>query len=78
MIDGSVHLTQSGDSLAKVLSDWTQMGNVSTNVVSIRSRLDITYNSGNANILTAGTGLDWFWETFGMDTTNKKATDLVN
>ena len=37
-----------------------------------------TNNSSNANILVAGGGLDWFWETFGKDTTNKKAIDLLN
>ena len=78
LIDGSVGLTQSGDSLASVLNDWTLSGGSSANVASIRSRLAVTDNSSNANILVAGSGLDWFWETFGMDTTNRKGTDLLN
>ncbi len=45
LIDGSVQLTQSGDSLAQILSDWTQFGGVSTNVAGIRSRLAVTYNT---------------------------------
>ncbi len=78
LIDGTVTLTKSGDSLTAVLSDWTQIGGVSTNVASIRSRLTVTDNSGNANMMVAGSGLDWFWETFGQDMTNRKATDLLN
>jgi Ca2+-binding RTX toxin-like protein len=78
LIDGSVQLTQSGDSLAQVLSDWMAHGNSAANVSSIRSRLAVTYNTKNANTLSAGSGLDWFWATYSKDTTNRKATDLLS
>ncbi len=78
LIDGSVTLTKSGDSLAAVLNDWTVSGGLAANVADIRSRLAVTDNSSNANILVAGGGLDWFWATFGGDTTNRKGTDLLN
>jgi hypothetical protein len=73
-----VQLTQSGDSLAQVLRDWTQYGATAANVASIRSRLKVIDNTTNANTLKAGSGLDWFWETFAQDTTNRKATDMLN
>ena len=78
LIDGSVALTRSGDSLRQVLNDWTQYGAAAANVADIRSRLAVTYNNSNANILNAGSGLDWFWYTYAKDSTNRKATDLLN
>ena len=78
LIDGSVQLTQSGDTLAQVLSDWMQYGATATNVASIRCRLNVTDNSSHANTLTAGSGLDWFFALAAQDTINPKATDLLN
>jgi hypothetical protein len=78
LIDGSVQLTQSGDSLRQVLDDWILYGNQAANVASIRSRLAVTYNSKHANTLDAGSGLDWFWYTYAKDKTNRKKTDLLN
>jgi Ca2+-binding RTX toxin-like protein len=78
LIDGSVRLPQSGDSLRQVLDDWRQFGALAANVASIRSRLTVTDNSSHANTLDAGSGLDWFWYTFGRDRTNRKPTDLLN
>jgi hypothetical protein len=78
LIDGSVQLTQSDDSFAAVLSDWTQNGGSTANVAAIRSRLRVTYNAANVNTLKAGKGLDWFWATYGKDHINQKATDLRN
>ena len=78
LIDGSVQLTQSGDTLGQVLSDWIQYGASAANVASIRQRLSVTYNTSNANTLKAGSGLDWFWETYAADHTNRKAIDLLN
>ncbi len=78
LIDGSAQLTQSNDSLAQVLSDWTQSGSAAANVASIRLRLNLTFNSSNANTLQAGSGLDWFFETYSKNHTNRKASDLHN
>jgi RTX calcium-binding nonapeptide repeat (4 copies) len=78
LIDGSVKLTQSGDSLQQVLDDWMRYGAQSANVASIRSRLAVTYNSSHSNTLDAGSGLDWFWVKYAKDSTNRKATDLLN
>jgi hypothetical protein len=38
----------------------------------------VTYNTSHANTLHAGSGLDWFWETYSKDTTNRKPGDLLN
>ena len=78
LIDGSVQLTESGDSLQQVLADWVQYGDTAANVASIRSRLAVTYNSDHANTLHAGSGLDWFWYTYARDKTNRKPGDLLN
>ena len=78
LIDGTVTLTQSGDSLRQVLSDWISYGATAANVANIRKRLQLTYNTSHANTLLAGSGLDWFWETYAKDTTNRKASDLLN
>jgi hypothetical protein len=71
-------LTQSGDSLQQVVADWVQYGDTGANVASIRSRLAVTDNTSHANTLDAGSGLDWFWYTYALDSTNRKATDLLN
>jgi hypothetical protein len=78
LIDGSVALSQSGDSLTQVLNDWVTYGASSSNVASIRSRLSVTDNSSHANTIQAGKGLDWFWATYTKDKTNRKSTDLLN
>ena len=78
LVDGTVQLAKANDTLALVLSDWSSKGSVPTNVADIRSRLRVTNNTANANTLLAGTGLDWFWGTDNLDTTNKKSTDLLN
>jgi subtilase family serine protease len=76
LIDGSVSLTQSGDSLGHVLNEWIQSGAAAA--ASIRSELAVTYNTSHANTLHAGSGLDWFWETYSQDTSNRKPGDLLN
>jgi hypothetical protein len=78
LIDGTVTLTQSGDTLRQVLSDWISYGATAANVANIRKRLQVTDNTSHANTLLASSGLDWFWETYARDTTNRKATDLLN
>jgi hypothetical protein len=40
--------------------------------------LAVTDNSSHANTLQAGSGMDWFWETYAQDHTNRKVTDLLN
>jgi Ca2+-binding RTX toxin-like protein len=76
LIDGSVSLTQSGDSLGHVLNEWMQSGAAAA--ASIRSELAVTYNTSHANTLRAGSGLDWFWETYSKDNTSRKPGDLLN
>ena len=77
LIDGSVSANMA--TLDQVLADWVQYGNTAGNVSTIRALLGkVTYNSTSANKLQAGSGLDWFWETFAKDQTNRKATDLLN
>jgi Ca2+-binding RTX toxin-like protein len=78
LIDGSPQLTQSGDSLRAVLDDWIHHGKSAANVASIRQRLAVTYNHTYANTLKAGSGLDWFWYTYGRDSANPKGTDVRN
>jgi len=78
LIDGSAQLTQSGDTLRQVLNDWMLYGDTAANVASFRTRLAVTDNSAHANTLLSGSGLDWFWETYAGDHTNRKPTDLLN
>jgi hypothetical protein len=82
LIDGSVTPSQSGDSLRQVLSDWisyvTTGRTEANNPATIGNRLHVTYNTSHANTLLAGSGLDWFWETYSKDTTNRKSGDLLN
>jgi hypothetical protein len=78
-IDGSVQLTQSGDSLRQVLDDyWIAYGDQADNIADVRSRLLVTCNTDYANTLHAGSGLDWFWATDTPDNLNAKRTDLRN
>jgi hypothetical protein len=79
LIDGSVQLTQSGDSLRQMLDDyWIAYGDQAASVADIRSRLLVTCNTDYANTLHAGGGLDWFWATDTEDNLNAKWTDLRN
>jgi hypothetical protein len=78
LIDGSVQLMQAGDTLAAVLAAWIQNGNTPTDLVDIRSRLQVTDNTTNANTMLAGNGFDWFWASYARDMMNDKATDLLN
>jgi hypothetical protein len=59
-----------------VLDDWAQFGTAAA--ADIRSRLAVTDNTKYANQLNAGSGLDWFWETYAGDSTHRKGTDLLN
>jgi Ca2+-binding RTX toxin-like protein len=71
LIDVSVTLTHSGDSLRQVLSDWiscvTNGPTNSNNPTTISNRLQVTDNTSHANTLLAGSGLDWFWETYSKE-----------
>jgi hypothetical protein len=78
LIDGNAALTQPGDTLAQVLSDWMHYGAVATNVANIRARLAVTDNASTGVTLDAGTGPDWFWETYAQNATNRKVNDLLN
>ncbi len=77
LIDGAVNSANIAV-LEQVLSEWVQYG--SADVAIIRSQLTglVTYNTTNANTLDAGSGLDWFWDIYSRDHTNRKATDLLN
>ena len=82
LIDGSVQLTQAGDTLSKVLADWTsdiEHDDTAAQIAAlIAPRLNITLNKTNANTIEAGRGFDWFWATYAHDFTNRKPTDLLN
>ncbi|HEV3341571.1 MAG TPA: choice-of-anchor Q domain-containing protein [Pirellulales bacterium] len=73
LIDGSVQLSQ--DALGQVLNEW-----IAGDITDVRKTLSgaVTYNQTNANTLIAGKGLDWFWDLYGHDHTNRKSTDLLN
>jgi hypothetical protein len=53
-------------------ADWVLGGASPANVLNIRSRLRVTFNSSHANHVSAGSGLDWFWATYA------EATDLLD
>ncbi len=70
LIDGSVQLTQNGDSFRQVLDDWITYRTQAANVADTRSRLLVMCNTHYANTLHAGSGLDWFWATDTQDNLN--------
>ena len=82
LIDGTVQLAQGGDTLGKVLADWTsdiEHDDTATQIAAlIAPRLTVTLNKTNANTIEAGRGFDWFWATYAHDYTNRKPTDLLN
>ncbi len=86
LIDGSVQLTSASDTLEQVLTSWiqdieTSAGSASAlaaDVASIRTRIQVTYNTTNANTLRAGKGLDWFWFVNPKDRANVRPGDLTN
>ncbi len=79
LIDGSVTLTQQGNTLGTVLAEWIANGNATSNVTNIRSQLQVTDNTTHINHLTTiGTNLDWFWYTDTQDKTTMTKTDLQN
>jgi hypothetical protein len=78
LIDGNAALTKPGDTLEQVLNDWMRYGEVADNVAIIRARLKVTDNASGGVTLDAGSGLDWFWETFEKDALNSEGTDLLN
>ncbi|HEX7447453.1 MAG TPA: hypothetical protein VF306_07900, partial [Pirellulales bacterium] len=73
LIDGSV--SQSADQLWSVLDEW-----IAGDTQDVHSDLaaHVTYNTTQANRLQAGTGRDWFWETYAKDRVNIKPGDLLN
>ena len=73
MVDGSVTLTQAGDTLRKVLTDWKASASTSVN-----TRLRVVYNAAYPNSLTSGSGRNWFFVTNPRTSTNRKATDRLN
>ncbi len=77
LIDGSVQLTQNGDSFRQVLDDWITYRAQAANTADTRSRLLLTCNTHYANTLPAS-GLDWFWATDTLANLNAKPTDLWN
>src|SRR5262249_30478735 len=78
LIDGSVALSVAA--LDQVLAEWAQYGSSAAHVANIRSTLKpvVTYSSGKANTLLAGSGVDWFWATDPQDHLNSKTNDLLN
>ncbi len=62
LIDGSVQLTQTVDTLDRVLSDWTsdiQHGDTAAQIAAlITPRLSVTFNTTNPNTISAGKGRD--------------------
>ncbi|HVX13283.1 MAG TPA: hypothetical protein VHC22_19015 [Pirellulales bacterium] len=84
LIDGSV--AQNSAALEQVLNEWISdlallnHGLTAQQIAAlIRPSLTVAqYNKSSANTLNAGTGLDWFWDTYSHDHTNRKSTDLLN
>jgi hypothetical protein len=47
-----------------------------SNHAVIRKRFTVSYNATNANTLTAGTVIDWFFYKNPPTTSNKRSTDF--
>ena len=77
LIDGSATVVKPNDSFRSILNDWVA-NPAASNQSKIRARFTVNYNTTNANTLTAGTGVDWFFYTYKKTTSNKKKTDFLN
>jgi hypothetical protein len=79
-IDGSVNLS-TGQLAAILFNQWIPSGTTSATQAQIRSQLTapgvLTYNTTNANTLSAGGGFNWFWYADAQDHVNKKP-NLLN
>jgi mucin-19 len=73
LIDGSATVVKPGDSLRQILSDWN-----ASSSASVDTRLRVVDNTTHSNVLTAGSGRDWWFYTYSKDVTNKKSTDRLN
>ncbi|WP_422931569.1 Ig-like domain repeat protein [Singulisphaera sp. PoT] len=73
LIDGSVTLTQPGDSLRKILTDWK-----ASDSTSVNSRVKVTYNVSHPNGLAAGNGRNWFFSTNPRNWTTRNSKSRWN
>ncbi len=70
------HSVSSGSSFRSILNIWTQNPNAQGQA-AIRPLLTVNYNTKQANYLSAGSGIDWFF-CKSPTISNKKSTDLLN
>jgi hypothetical protein len=58
-------------------SGSAQGGNAAA-AARIESELAVTYHTKYTNTFLAGSGLDWFWDSYSKDTTNPQPGDLLD
>jgi len=62
LVDGTVALTQAGDTLVKVLTTWTSAASPTTAIYNnITARLRYTADKAARDTLKGVAGTDWFW-----------------
>ena len=77
LFDGQVTLTNPAtDSLTKVLASYVPSQRSS--LVSITSRLQVTFDTAGVDNLFGGFGLDWFWTNDALDVTDRLPTETLN
>jgi hypothetical protein len=70
--------TSSATAATAARAAWNALQTKSAALAFATERVVDATDSSHANTLDAGSGLDWFWEKYAKDSTNRKATDLVN
>ena len=62
LVDGTIALTQAGDTLVKVLTTWTSVASPTTAIYNnITARLRYTADKAARDTLKGLAGSDWFW-----------------
>ena len=77
LFDGSVApVDPVNDSLAKILTAYAPMNHQA--LVALTARLSVTPNTGAADTLTGGLGMDWFWSLDALDILDRLGAEPKN
>ncbi|NBU77357.1 MAG: hypothetical protein EBS30_19420, partial [Planctomycetes bacterium] len=69
LVDGTVALTQAGDTLTRVLTTWSSVAVPTTTIYNnITARLRMTADTAARDTLKGLAGSDWFWSTLTQNT----------
>ena len=69
LVDGTVALTQAGDTLTRVLTTWSSVAVPTTTIYNnITARLRMTADTAARDTLKGLAGSDWFWSAVSQNT----------